>query len=87
MTENMIRSLIFVAISPVNEGLSYEDFAARYQLKPYDYIEVHYHGVVNIHRDLKRIVVSQTEAAKDEKAREVYRKYFLSGRTPLVYVH
>ncbi len=86
MPENMFRSLIDVALGRVKESSSPEEFAASYGLDEYDYIEVHYHGVLNIHRDLRHIAVSMTEAIKDNHAWQVYRRYFYSRRTPVLYV-
>jgi hypothetical protein len=86
MPRRMFEALLDVARGNVQEGLSWEDFAGRYHLETYDYIEVHYHGEVNIHRDLERVVVSHAEADSDTKAKQVYDMYIMAGKTPLVRV-
>ena len=87
MPANMLESLIDLARGKVDTGLSWKVFAERYQLDTYDYIEVHYHGVLNIHENLRRICVSRTEASREPKSLAVYDWYNMEpGKTPLVYV-
>jgi hypothetical protein len=85
-SENMYRVILhmpgplFRAVRDTAEGKvtkfkPYDDLEKKYELEQYHYIEVHYFGEVHLVRDVRKIVLSQSELARDPKGMQaIYEK-------------